>query len=75
LGQLGEYSFKRTERAMFSEDDKPHPEHEMSRNNQRKFSIGVAIVFAVVILLDLVGGSPTHNWAGNPDPETVVALN
>jgi hypothetical protein len=58
---------------MFSEHDKPNPKHEMSWSTKRKFSIGVAIIFAVVILLDLVGGSPVHNW--NPGAETAVALN
>jgi hypothetical protein len=60
---------------MFSEDDPKHPEWEMSQRTQRRFSIGVAIVFAVVLLLDAVGGSPGHNWATNPSAEAVVALN
>jgi hypothetical protein len=44
---------------MFSEDDPKHPEWEMSQRSQSRFSIGVAVVFVVVLLLDFVGGSLT----------------
>jgi hypothetical protein len=46
------------EEVMFSEDDLTHPEWEMSQRAQHWFTIGVVVVFAVVLLLDLVAGSP-----------------
>jgi hypothetical protein len=58
---------------MFTDDDRRHPDWEMSRSVQRKFSIGTAVVFAVVVLLNLVGSQPTSIWAGKPDAETVIA--
>ncbi len=57
---------------MFSEKDLRHPDWEMSRSIQRKFSIGAAIVFAMVVLLNLVG-QPANMWAARPDAETVLA--
>ncbi len=57
---------------MFSDHDRRHPDWEMSRPIQRKFGIGVAIVFALVVLLNLVG-QPTSMWAAKPAGETVLA--
>jgi len=45
----------------------------MSRSVQRKFSIGTAVVFAAVVLLNLIGGPPTSIWAERPEAETVLA--
>jgi hypothetical protein len=56
---------------MFSEEDRGRPDWEMSRSIQRRFSIGAAIVFAVVVLLNLVGQPPSM-WAEKP-AETVLA--
>ena len=56
-----------------NDDDRRHPDWEMSRSVQRKFSIGVATVFAAVVLLNLIGGPPTSIWAEKPDAETVLA--
>ena len=48
---------------MFSEDDPRHPPGwEMSQQTQRSFSIAVVVVFAIVLLLDLVGGSPPSTF-------------
>lgn len=60
--------------ALFSEDDPKHPEWEMSERAQHWVSIGVAVVFAIVLLLDLVAGSQAHNWATTTNAEKVVAL-
>jgi hypothetical protein len=61
---------------MFSEDDPRHPpEWEMSQQTQRRFSIGVSILLAVVLLLALFGSSPTRHWVCNPGAGAVVALN
>jgi hypothetical protein len=57
---------------MFSDEDRRHPDWEMSRSIQRKFSIGAAIIFAVVVLLNLVG-QPDNMWAEKPAAETVLA--
>ena len=57
---------------MFSDEDRRHPDWEMSRSFQRKFGIGVAIVFAMVVLLNLVG-QPAYMWAAKPDVEAVLA--
>jgi hypothetical protein len=57
---------------MFSDEDRRHPDWEMSRSIQRKFGIGVAIVFAMVVLLNLVG-QPANMWAAKPDVESVLA--
>jgi len=57
---------------MFSYEDRRHPDWEMSRSIQRKFGIGVAIVFAMVVLLNLVG-QPANMWAAKPDVEAVLA--
>jgi hypothetical protein len=57
---------------MFSDEDRRHPDWEMSRSTQRKFGIGVAIVFAVVVLLNLVG-QPADMWATKPDVEAGLA--
>jgi hypothetical protein len=57
---------------MFSDQDRRHPDWEMSRSIQRKFGIGVAIVFAMVVLLNLVG-QPANMWAAKPDVEAVLA--
>jgi hypothetical protein len=57
---------------MFSDEDRRHPDWEMSRSIQRKFGIGVAIVFAMVVLLNLVG-QPANMWAAKPDVEAVLA--
>jgi hypothetical protein len=47
------------EAVMFSEDD---PKWEMSQQTQRSFSIAVVVVFAIVLLLDLVEGSKTSTF-------------
>ena len=61
---------------MFSEDDPKHPpDWEMSQQTQRRFSIGVGVVFTVVLLLDLVGGAPTLHWVFNPGAGAVVTFN
>jgi hypothetical protein len=52
---------------VFTDDDRRHPEWEMSRSVQRKFSIATAVVFAAVALLNLIGGQPTSIWAEKPD--------
>jgi hypothetical protein len=57
---------------MFSDENSRHSDWEMSRSIQRKFSIGAAIVFAVVVLLNLVG-QPADMWAAKPNAETVLA--
>ncbi len=57
---------------MFTDDNSPHPDWEMSRSIQRKFGIGAAIIFAVVVLLNLVG-RPADIWAEKPAAETVLA--
>jgi hypothetical protein len=57
---------------MFNDEDRRHPDWEMSQSIQRKFSIGAAIVFAVVVVLNLVG-QPANMWAEKPDVETVLA--
>ncbi len=36
-------------------DDKPKPDWEMSPTTQRRFSLGVAVVIVVVVLLNLLG--------------------
>jgi hypothetical protein len=58
---------------VFLDDDRRHPDWEMSRSVQRKFSIGTAVVFAAVVLLNLIGGQPTSIWADKPDAETMIA--
>ena len=63
---------RRREKPMFSDEDRPHSDWEMSRSIQRKFSIGTAIVFAVVVLLNLVG-QPASMWAEKPAAEAVLA--
>jgi hypothetical protein len=55
------------------DDDPRHPDWEMNRSVQRKFSIGATLVFVAVLLLNLVGGPPNNVWAEKPDAETVVA--
>jgi hypothetical protein len=57
---------------MFTDENSRHSDWEMSRSIQRKFSIGAAIVFAVVVLLNLVG-QPANMWAAKPGVETVLA--
>jgi hypothetical protein len=57
---------------MFSDENSRHPDWEMSRSIQRKFSIGAAIVFAVVVLLNLVG-QPADMWTAKQVVETVLA--
>lgn len=57
---------------MFTDENSRHSDWEMSRSIQRKFSIGAAIVFAVVVLLNLVG-QPANMWAAKPAAETVLA--
>ena len=57
---------------MFTDENSRHSDWEMSRSIQRKFSIGAAIVFAVVVLLNLVG-QPASMWAEKPAAETVLA--
>ena len=57
---------------MFTDENSRHPDWEMSRSIQRKFSIGAAIVFAVVVMLNLVG-QPANMWAAKPAFETVLA--
>lgn len=57
---------------MFSDEDRRHPDWEMGRSIQRKFSIAAAILFAVVVLLNLVG-QPASMWAEKPATETVLA--
>jgi hypothetical protein len=58
---------------MFTDDDRRHPDWEMSRSAQRIFSIGAAIVFATVLLLNLVGSPEPNIWAEKPDAETKLA--
>jgi hypothetical protein len=57
---------------MFTDENSRHSDWDMSRSIQRKFSIGAAIVFAVVVLLNLVG-QPADIWAAKPAVETVLA--
>ena len=57
---------------MFTDENSRHSDWEMSRSIQRKFSIGSAIVFAVVVVLNLVG-QPADIWAAKPNAETVLA--
>jgi hypothetical protein len=59
---------------MFNDEDRRHPDWEMSQSIQRKFSIGAAIVFAVVVVLNLIG-QPANMWAEKSDVETVLASN
>ena len=57
---------------MFTDENSRHSDWEMSRSIQRKFNIGSAIVFAVVVVLNLVG-QPADIWAAKPNAETVLA--
>jgi protein-S-isoprenylcysteine O-methyltransferase Ste14 len=56
------------------DNDPGHPDWEMIRSVQRKFSIGAVIVFVAVVLLNFVGTQPPKIWAQNPDAEIVLAL-
>jgi ferric-dicitrate binding protein FerR (iron transport regulator) len=58
---------------MFFNDGGGHPEREMSRRTQRKLAIGAAVAVAAVILMDLIGGSPVHNWTETPAGEATIA--
>ena len=52
-------------------DDKPHEEWEMAPKTQRKFSIGVVVVVAFVVLMNLIGGAGPSVW--NQERPYVVA--
>jgi hypothetical protein len=47
---------------MFSENDPSHRDWEMNPSTQRRFTVWAAVVFAVVVLLNLVGGSNYSIW-------------
>jgi len=57
---------------MFSDDDPQRPDWEMSRSKQRKLSIAVALVVAVVVLLNVIGSQPADRWAEKQDFETAM---
>jgi hypothetical protein len=43
-------------------DDKPHPDWEMAPKTQRKFSLGVAAVVILVVLINLLGAPGPSMW-------------
>jgi hypothetical protein len=60
---------------MFSENDKSPPDWEMNRSTQRKFSIGAAMILAVVVLLNLAADPRASIWVDSkPDVEALVAM-
>ena len=59
---------------MFSKEDTPHPDWEMRRSTQRKFSIATAIIFVVVVLLNMNSDQQASIWADQkPGVETLMA--
>ena len=47
---------------MFSDNDRPHPDWEMTPSTQRRFTVWAAVVFAVVVLLNVVGRPNASIW-------------
>jgi len=57
---------------MFSADDPQRSDWEMNRSAQRKFSIAVALMVAIVVLLNVIGNQPADRWAEKQDFETAM---
>jgi hypothetical protein len=59
--------------AMFSDDDKPHPNWEMNPSTQRKFVICCVLVLIAVLVGNFIFGSPDHFW-NNGRPDVIASL-
>jgi negative regulator of sigma E activity len=60
---------------MFPDNDRPHPDWEMTPSTQRRFTVWAAVVCAVVVLLNVVGGPNYSIWDNQtPDVTQMASL-
>ena len=59
-------------KVMFSADDPQPPDWELNRSAQRKFSMAVPLMIAVVVLSNVIGNQPADRWAEKQDFETAM---